>query len=91
MNYTEAFIVESGIPLPRHAALGGRRRYDWQSMAVGDSLFIPRQGEEPWDNVKGRIHASLRSFKLRSSWQFTARKRTLERDGEEGYRVWRTN
>jgi len=90
VTYTETYTVESGIPLPRDTALGGRRRYDWQSMAVGDSLFTPRQSEEPWDNVKGRVHASLRSYKLRTSWQFTARKRTLERDGEEGYRVWRT-
>jgi len=90
MTYTENYTVESGIPLPRDAALGGRRRYDWQSMGVGDSLFIPRQGAEPWERIKARVHASLRSFKLRTSWHYTARKRTLERDGEEGYRVWRT-
>ena len=91
MRYSETYTVESGIPLPPDAPLRGRRRYAWQSMAVGDSLFIPRQGGERWDNVRGRIHASLRYFKLRSDWQFTARKRTPERDGEEGYRVWRTN
>ena len=71
MNYE----VEKGIEIPG----GGKKKYPWDEMEVGDSFFIPGLGEVPRN-----IASSAPTHRKKRGEKYTTRK------VEGGYRIWRT-
>lgn len=69
--------IESNIPIPDDGARGGKSKYPFGKMGVGDSVFI--HGE----TSQGNAAMAARSFGRRNRMQFTARTEN------GGCRIWR--
>lgn len=69
--------VEKGVPLPPLS--GGRARYPWDAMEIGDSFFVPGRTSVEM----AAIAASASHAKRRSGWRFSCRAES------DGARVWR--
>jgi hypothetical protein len=66
--------VEKAIPIPQD-----RNKYPFKTMEVGDSFFVPANGEA-LQRVQNRVS---------NSWKRHASKRFLSRQIDGGVRVWR--
>jgi len=63
--------------------------YPFRFMEKGDSFFIPR-AEMPLTGSTALTNAArYYAKKTGQDMQFIARNRTIDRDGEDGYRLWR--
>jgi hypothetical protein len=65
--------VEKGIPVPQ------RGKYPFKKMQVGESFFVPANGE-PRQVVQNRIT---------NSWKYCRPKRFVSHQVDGGVRVWR--
>ena len=74
---TEKIEISSDIPIP---VPGGRRRYPWKKMKVGDSFFLP--GNEQTQNTVSGAGRNIFGAGCVST------RKTTE-NGVVGYRVWR--
>ena len=77
MNF-EDIKIETGIPLP--PANGAK--YPFATMNVGDSFFVPFDGEDP-NTVRERIGSPAGQWSRRHEQKFTVRRVA------GGMRVWR--
>ena len=69
------------IPLPNKY-----RRYPLAQLVVGESFFVPCNGEEP-KKVRNRIGPTMTHLYYRDKKRFKSR--TVEENGVVGIRVWR--
>ena len=75
------FKIEQGIPMPEPSP-SGVRKYPMPDLEIGDSFLVPSSSKK---NPQKILHASAKHAGIR----ITVRRRKLERDGEDGVRVWR--
>lgn len=75
------YQIEKHVPMPA-AGLTGRCKYPWNSMAIGDSFFVPLS------------HLSRRDYRpkpgpreIARGWKFRSLK--TEENNVVGVRVWR--
>lgn len=73
-----AFDIEKGVPLPERATGGRRSTYPFESLAVGDSFFVPG---------KTKFASTIQSANKRLGHKFVWAPAT--KDGKDGVRVWR--
>lgn len=80
----QEYPIEQGleIPEPRRTARGGRARYPFAHMKIGDSFFVPANGDEK-RNINKNLSALGNHFGKRNGMKF----KTRVVDG--GIRVWR--
>lgn len=69
--------IEKGVPIPDKVPTGRGRKYPWEEMEVGDSLFFDNKTE--YEQARSASGAYARNHEVK----FTSRM-TLE-----GYRIWR--
>ena len=68
------FKIEKGVPMPRNGA-GGRTKYPWDKMEVGDSFFVPGTRNRGVNPGAASLRLSPKKFAMRKV------------DG--GTRIWR--
>lgn len=78
MNARESFCVEPNVPIPPQR--GGRPKYPWKRMKVGESFLVPGQDKE---RVMNSLTSCRRSAQRTTGWRFTLRSTAY------GVRVWR--
>jgi len=87
MNDTQ-YHIQKEIPIPDRKR-GGRPKYPWQSMDLGDSFFVPCRGKPP-DTQRALIRRLLSSAnvqRIHYGTRFTAR--SVTENDVVGVRVWR--
>jgi len=87
---TDHFEIESGIPVPTKKKRGpqkGISKYRFQDLQVGQSIFVPADGEYV-EKVRNRITASVRNWHKDTKLRFTTQ---VYQNGEapQGVRIWR--
>lgn len=76
-----SIVVDKGVPVPETRGGGGKQRYPWELLEVGDSFFAPGKIETFYTNTS--------AAGKRLGRKFIARK--WEERGVQGVRVWRTH
>lgn len=76
---TSTFDVRS-VPIPP------RSKYPWKTIDVSDSFFVPVSGD------KERFLRQMRIQSIRAGKKYSRRfvTRTVNEQGQEGIRIWRT-
>ncbi|MEY3420106.1 MAG: hypothetical protein RIR48_386 [Bacteroidota bacterium] len=82
-----AFVIEKTIPIPE-VLIGQRgiaKKYFWELMEVGDSVFFPNQTD--LDHLLGKLRINTYVFakKKNNDWKFFCK---IEEENQ-GVRVWR--
>lgn len=77
--------IDDGIPLPDRLYKGGRKaKYPFDQMAVGQSFFVPADGEK-----KKSVRAAAHGASKRYDGNRTFATRSTTENGVAGTRVWR--
>lgn len=77
------YEIEKGIEIPKAAPRGGlTKKYYFETMSIGESIFIPLDGRK-----YEAISSSAGSAARRAGVKVTTRR--IEKDGVKGVRVWR--
>jgi hypothetical protein len=86
------YKIEKNVPIPPKADCPfsrNRPRYGFKYMReVGDSIFVPVEGEKTVAELQRSLSAMVAGAKRRLGYEFTTRQ-TLEK-GIAGVRIWRT-
>jgi hypothetical protein len=81
VNNGEGFKIDKGVALPDAKGGGGKAKYPWEALDVGDSFFSPGAKIETFYTLTS---AASKKF----ARKFLARK--WDEAGVAGVRVWRT-
>lgn len=74
------FKIEKSVPVP--ASLAGRRaKYPWRDMDVGDSFFVPLNGEQRLTDLRSQVS--------RAAYSAFGKGGSATRQEGNGVRVWR--
>ena len=94
------FKIEKGIPVPPILRGGAAResQYPFAQLEVGDTFFVPKSEAvpDPAKALASTVGSATKKEKGKGNGKdgqdkkYVMRKRTQERDGEEGARIWRT-
>ena len=94
------FKIESGVTVPPILRGGAAResQYPFAQLKVGDSFFVPKSESvpDPAKALASTVGSATKKEKGKGAGKdgqdkkYVMRKRTQERDGEEGARIWRT-
>ena len=85
--------VQAGVPVPP-LRVGNRsalrnRNLPWPYMQPGDSFFIAAADWQEPVSAERVLAQAMRTRKLNHGEAYTMRTRRIDRDGEEGWRIWR--
>lgn len=86
------FEIERGVQIPVVAGRVAQRvQYPFASMGLGDSFFVPCDGDQKArDALRSRILHAASVHRNEAQADFAITTRMGEKDGKEGVRVWRT-
>lgn len=79
MRSIQPITLETGVPMQWHYSKGGRARYPFAQMAVGDSFAL-----EGTEADRERVRAAAAKHSARHNVTIVVRQQ------ESGFRVWRT-
>lgn len=83
-----SFKIEKGIPIPAIERVERKRKYPLDTMAIGESFFVPGTKASSMHACITRFHKATKGKKDQGSKKFCVR--TVTEDGVAGARVWRT-
>lgn len=80
----DEIAIDKGVPLPRPSRGGRQKKYPFDAMQVGDSLFMPADPQRV-EIVRTIVFLCAKRYAKKHAprWRFTSRK------VEGGIRIWR--
>lgn len=80
------YQIEKNIPIVNNGA-GRPRKYPFNEMGVGDSFFVPLNGQDNLKHLQKSLSASVRSYGVKRKMCFITR--ICVHQETDGVRVWR--
>jgi hypothetical protein len=85
-----AISIEKGVPIPDgRYTNGGREKYPFRRMEIGDSFFVSDEGRMSGQWLRAKLYTYAASVRKRGVPDLRITARVVEENGVSGVRVWR--